>query len=126
MKQVADPMTIPAYRHPVNIMFRNMVTDPPKKNGRYCVGHRGLVFSNAYYFVEDYYRTVHDGTEYCVWKKGWDQLKGGAPEWWIDFGDAELPTGGPCLPTPPVRKPSPIPVPVKLTFRQKIRNFFGF
>jgi hypothetical protein len=77
------------YRMPVfSGRFRNMVNDPPEKTGRYCVGHAGSVFGDAYY-------TANDGdTHYPV---GWSQVPKFNPEFWIDMNNVEMPRCGPRI-----------------------------
>ncbi len=65
--------------------FRSMVDDPPEMTGRYCVGHGGATFGDAYY-------TARDGdTHYPV---GWSQVPRFWPTFWVDFGTGDLPRGG--------------------------------
>ena len=97
------------YRQIATVRFRNMITDPPEKTGRYCVGHAGAVFGDAYY-------TAQEGdTHYSV---GWSQVPSFRPEFWLDMDDVKLPRGGPRVITE-------IQKPVKAPERKK-GKFWGF
>lgn len=52
-----------------------LMTDFPEKTGRYCVGHRGQIFSDAYYVKGE------NETHYPV---GWHQLPQFGPTHWLD------------------------------------------
>lgn len=74
-------------------VWRSMEDDPPKKTGRYCVGHRGNFFGHAYYTAR-----VGD-THYPV---GWNQVPKWRPSHWLDvpyIGDATpQPSAGVVMP----------------------------
>lgn len=68
----------------MSVNFWKLLTDVPTKNGRYIVGHRGKIFGNAYYIVDE---------GEMLYPVGWSQIPDMHPTHWYDGPYIDEPIG---------------------------------
>lgn len=60
-----------------------LLSDPPAFTGRFCVGHRGQVYGDAYYVLEEDSRDLR-------MPAGWNQVPAFKPTHWLDAPDMRM------------------------------------